>query len=52
NTYSKVRTRLDFKQEIGENAWVDFDWNRAYFFDKIKDEPSDNHHFYLLLMDL
>lgn len=34
NTHLKVRTGLDFNQEIGENVWVDFDWNRAYFFDK------------------
>ncbi len=34
NTYLKLRTGLNFKQEIGENAWIGFDWDKAYFFDK------------------
>jgi len=34
NTYLKVRAGLNFRQEIGENAWMAFNWNKAYFFDK------------------
>jgi ABC-type sugar transport system ATPase subunit len=34
NTHLKVRTGLDFNQEIGELAWVDFNWNRTHFFNK------------------
>lgn len=34
NTYLKLRTGLNFKQEIGENVWIGFDWDKAYFFDK------------------
>jgi len=34
NTYLKVRTGLDFKLEMSENSWIDFDWNKVYFFDK------------------
>ena len=34
NIYLKVRTGLSFRQEIGEKAWIVFNWNKAYFFDK------------------
>jgi len=34
NTYLKVRTGLNFRQEIGEKAWMAFNWDKAYFFDK------------------
>lgn len=34
NTCLKVRTGLDFNQEMGELAWVDFNWDRTHFFNK------------------
>ena len=30
----KVRAGLNFRQEIGEKAWMGFDWDKVYFFDK------------------